>query len=48
MAVPAAYGSSLTRGPTGATAAGLGLGPSNTRSELHLQPTSQLATMLDP
>ena len=44
----AAYGSSQTRGLIGAVAAGLHHSYSNSRFELHLQPTPQLMAMLDP
>ena len=47
MATPAAYGSSQARGPIGAAASGLCHSQSNTRCELYLRPTSQLAAMLD-
>ena len=46
-AAPEAYGSSQARGPIGVVAAGLHLSHSNTRSETHLQPTSQLTAMPD-
>ena len=41
-AAPAAYGNSQARGRIGAAAAGLCRSHSNTKSELHLQPTQQL------
>ena len=47
-AASAAYGSSQARGRIGATAASLYHSYSNTGSELHLRPTSQLSAMLDP
>ena len=40
-AVPVAYGSSWARGQIGATAADLHHNHSNSRSELHLQPTPE-------
>ena len=46
--VPAAYGNSWAKGQIGATPVGLHHGHSNTRSDLHLQPTQQLVAMLDP
>ena len=45
---PAAYGDSQARGPVGATAACLHHSHSNTRTELHLQPTPQLKATPDP
>ena len=42
------YGSSWSRGQTGAAAAGLHHSHSNTQSEPRLQPTPQLMAMLDP
>ena len=48
MAAPMAYGGSQARGQMGAVFAGLHHGHSNTGSEQHLQPTSQLTAMLDP
>ena len=48
MATLAAYGGSQARGQIGAVAAGLHHSHTNVRSELHLQPTSQLTAMLDP
>ena len=47
-ATPLAYGSSQTRGRTGATAAGHSHSHSNMESELHLQPTLQLMATPDP
>ena len=47
-ATPVAHGSSQARGPIGAAAAGLYHNHSNLGSELRLQPTPQLTTMLDP
>ena len=46
-AIPMAYGSFQARGLFGAAAASLPFSHSNARSELHLQPTMHLATMLD-
>ena len=43
-----AYGGSQTRGPVRAVAAGLCQSQSNTVSEPHLQPTSQLKAMPYP
>jgi len=48
MPVPVAYGNSRARDQIRAAAAGLHHSHSNARSELHLQPTQQLAAMLDP
>ena len=45
---PAAYGSYQARGQIRALAAGLQYSHSNTRSELYLQPTTQLMAMMDP
>ena len=47
-AAPTAYGGSQARGLIGAVATGLRQNHSNTGSELHLQPTSQLTTTPDP
>ena len=47
-AAPAAYGSSQVRGQIAAVPAGLHYSHSNARSQLRLQPTSQLMVMLDP
>ena len=47
-AEPVTYGGSQARGLVGAVAAGLHHSHSNARSELHLQPTPQLRTTLDP
>ena len=47
-ATSAAYGRSQARGLMGAVAASLCHSHSNARSEPHLQPTSQLTSMLDP
>ena len=47
-AAPAAYGGSQSRGPTGATAAGLHHSHSSAGSEVHLQPSPQLMVMPDP
>ena len=47
-ATSAAYGSSLPRGPMGATAAGLFHSHSNLAYELHLRPTLQFMSILDP
>ena len=47
-AAPAVYRGSQARGLIRATAASLHPSHSNTGSELCLQPTLQLATMLDP
>ena len=47
-ATPAAYGGSQAKGLIEATAAGLHHSHSNTRSELHLQPTPQLTATPDP
>ena len=47
-AVPAKYGGSQARGPTGATAADLHHSHRDTRSKLHLWPTPQLKATLDP
>ena len=47
-AAPTACGGQQARGPLGATAAGLRHSHSNARSELCLQPTAQLTSMLDP
>ena len=47
-AAPTAYGGSQARGQSGAVAAGLHHSHSNTRSELHLQPTAQLTATPDP
>ena len=47
-ATPMAYGSSQTRGRTGAAAASHSHGHSNTGSERSLQPTPQLTATLDP
>ena len=47
-AAPAACGSSQTKGPIGATAAGLRQSHRNVGSESHLQPPSQRTAMLDP
>ena len=47
-ATPAAYGSFQARGQIEAIAASLHHNRSNTGSEPHLQPTSQLTTTLDP
>ena len=47
-AAPVAYGSSQARGLIRVTAAGLQNSHSNARSELHLQPISQLMAVLDP
>ena len=44
----AAYGSSLARSQTGATAAGLHHSHSNVRSEVCTRPTPELTAMLDP
>ena len=44
---PAAYGNYQTRGQTGAAAAGVHHSHSNAGSEQHLQPTPELAAMLD-
>ena len=46
-ATPAAYGSFQARGRTGAVVASLYHSQGNSGSELHLQPTLQLAAMLD-
>ena len=48
MAVPAAHGSSRARGGIGAAVAGLRHSHSSVGSKLHLQPTLQLAAVLDP
>ena len=45
---PVAYGNSQARGQVGAVAVGLCRSQSNTRSKMHLQPTQQLAAVLDP
>ena len=45
---PTAYGGSQATGLIGAVAACLPQSHSNTRSELHLQPTPQLIAMPDP
>ena len=42
------YGSSQTRGPIGAVAAGLYQSHSNTRSEPRLQPAPQITATLEP
>ena len=47
-AAGATYGSSQAWGQIEATAAGLHHSHSNVGSELHLQPTPQPMTMLDP
>ena len=47
-ATPAAYGSSQARDPTSAAASSLHHSHSNARSELHPQPTPQLAAPPDP
>ena len=47
-AILTAYGGSQDRDPTGAAAAGLCQSHSNARSQLHLRPTPQLMTTLDP
>ena len=47
-ATPRAHGGSQVRGLIGAVATGLRQSHSNTRNELHLQPTPQLTAMLDP
>ena len=47
-AAPMAYGGTQARDWIGAVAAGLHNSHSNSRSELHLQPTPQLMVMLDP
>ena len=47
-AAPEAYGSSQAGGRIGAVAAHLHHSHSNTRSKLHLQPTSQLTATQDP
>ena len=47
-AVPETCGNSWARGRIGASAAGLGHSRSNTRSQLCLHLTPQLATVLDP
>ena len=46
-ATPEVYGSSQAKGPIGAAAAGLNHSHSNVSSELRLQSTPQLTTMLD-
>ena len=48
MAAPMAFGDSQTMGRIGAVAAGLCHSHSNAGSEPRLQPTPQLAAMLDP
>ena len=47
-AAPLAYGGSQARGRIGAADAGLHHSHSNTKSELHLQPTPQLTATPDP
>ena len=47
-ATSVAYGSSQAKGQIRAVAASLHHSYSNSGSELHLQPTPQLMTMLDP
>ena len=47
-AAPVAYGSSQARGPSWAAAAGVCHSHSHVKPKLHLQPTPQLTTMLDP
>ena len=47
-ATPLAYGSSQTRGPFGATAAGLHHSHSNIRPKPHLQPTPEQHQILKP
>ena len=47
-AIPAAYGGSQARGPTGAVAAGQSHSHSNAGSEPSLRPTPQLTAILDP
>ena len=47
-AEPAAYEGSQARSPIGAVAAGLCHSHSNSRSESHLQPTTQLMATPDP
>ena len=48
IATPAAFGGSQARGQIGAAAGALHHSHSNARSELHLGPTPQFTTMLDP
>jgi len=48
MAAFVAYGSSQAKGRIRAAGAGLHHSYSNTRSELHLPPTPQLAATLEP
>ena len=45
---PAAYGGSQAKGPVEAVAASLHHSHSNSGSEPHLRPSSQLMAMLDP
>ena len=47
-AIPVAYGSSQTRGQTGAVVASLHHSHSNAGSEMHLRPIAQLMAMPDP
>jgi len=47
-AAPTAYGGSQARGLIEAVATSLRQSHSNSRSELHLQPTPQLTAMPDP
>ena len=47
-AAPTTYGGSQARGRIRAVTAGLRQSHSNTRSELHLRPTSQLTATPDP
>ena len=47
-AIPAAHGGSHARGLIETAAASLRHSHSNTRTELHLQPTPQLTAMPDP